>query len=241
MCSPGHDRGDQPAAEGEAAHAIHPQRVARHLHDDGVGPGIAQPAQRPVQLHRRRRRQPVAGIVERAVARAERAEDPRPRTARVEQHAEDLARARLPERSREPDDPERLGRRSVEARGQHRERVPRRVDAHDRHLFRHVTPAARRRWRPRPARSRRRRTRARPARVPGTATKSIPGVMRRLSSEMPEMSGSLPPRMSSPSASRAKRMSESYSQRRGRRHRRTFKHGVTEERSNGERNGRDRE
>jgi hypothetical protein len=135
----GHDRGDQPAAEAEAAHAIHPQRVARHLHDCGIGPGVAQPAQRPVQLHRRRRRQSVAGIVECAVAGAERAENPGPRTARVEQHAEDLAGARLPERSREPDDPQRLGRRSVEARGQPCERVPGRIDPHDRHLSRHVT------------------------------------------------------------------------------------------------------
>ena len=128
-----HDRGEQPAGEREPPDPLHPQRVARDLHDHRVGAGVREAAQRRVQLDRRRRREPEPGVRERAIARAQRPEHSGPAPRRVEQLAQNVRRARLAERAGEPDQAQPAGGMAMEPRRQIRERLARGCDADDRH------------------------------------------------------------------------------------------------------------
>src|SRR5512134_3585272 len=113
----GHDGREQAAVEAQAVDPAELQRMARDLEDDGRGACVGEAAQGAVELDRRRSRQAFAGIVEGPVARSERAQYARPLTSDIEELAQDVARARLPEGPRESDDRERHARRLKEAGG----------------------------------------------------------------------------------------------------------------------------
>ena len=99
------------------------RRMAGDFDDDSPRTRVREVPQAAMHLRGRRGRQPLARVAEAAVAGAERADDPGRLAAGLEQRAQDFARAGLAEGTGEADQSERRGRRTVEPRGQIRERA----------------------------------------------------------------------------------------------------------------------
>ena len=131
------DRADEPPAERQPPHAVHPQRVARDFDDDRACAFLREMAEASVHLWWSGCGQSRARIAEAAVSGTQRPDHTGRVSTRLEQCAKDLARARLAERRRQANQRELRRRRLIQARGQIRQSNPGGRDADAGHAERH--------------------------------------------------------------------------------------------------------